>query len=84
MQYINSNSFYIALLKPPPLKTPLYSTTLFYTKSIVFFKVVMLPFSYNIKKRPLKALLNIINIKKKRLVVFNINSSIDFNLGLLP
>jgi len=65
MRYINSNSFYIALLKPPPLKTPLYFTALSYTKSIILSKVIILFFSYNIKKRPLKALFNIINIKKK-------------------
>ena len=62
MRYINGDSFYIALLKLSPLKTLLYFTTLSYTKSIIFFKVFIFPFSYNIRERPLKALFNIINI----------------------
>ena len=44
----------------------------------------MPPFSYSIKKRPLRVLFNIINIKKKRTAAFNINLSIGFNLNLLP
>jgi len=72
------------LLEPPPLKTLLYSTTLSYTKSIVFSKVIIPPFGYSIKEKPLRALLNIINIKKKRTAAFNISSSVGFNLNLLP
>jgi len=41
-------------------------------------------FSYSVKERPLGALFNIINIKKKRTAAFNISLSIGFNLGLLP
>ena len=83
MQYINSNGFYIVLLKLLPLETLLYSTTLFYVKSIIFFKVPIFPSNHNIRERPLGALLNIINIKRKYTVVFNISLSISFNLGLL-
>jgi len=72
------------LLEPPPLKTPLYFTALSYTKSIIFSKVIMPPFSYNIKERLLRVLLNIINIKKKRTVAFNISLSVNLNLNLLP
>ena len=72
------------MLEPPPLETLLYFTTLSYTKSIVFSKVVMPLFSYSIKKRPLKVLFNIINIKKKYTAAFNISLSINFNLSLLP
>jgi uncharacterized protein with PQ loop repeat len=43
----------------------------------------MFPSGYNIRERPLGALPDIINIKKKRTAAFNISSSIDFNLGLL-
>jgi len=84
MRYINSDSSYIALLEPPPLETPLYSTTLSYTKSIVFSRVFTFPSSYSVRERPLGALPNIINIKKKRIAAFNISLSISFNLGLLP
>jgi hypothetical protein len=84
MQQINSNSFCIASLELLPLETLLYSTALSYTKSIVFFRVPMFPSSHNIRERPLGALPNIINIKKKRTAAFNISSSINFNLGLLP
>ena len=83
MWYINNNSFYIALLKPPPLKNPLYSTALSYIKSIIFSRVIIPPFSHNIKERPLGVLFNIINIKKKYTTAFNISLSIGFNLGLL-
>ena len=84
MRHINSNSFYIALLKLLPLETLLYFTALFYIKSIIFFRVLIFPFSYNIKERPLRALPNIINIRKKYIAAFNISSSVGFNLGLLP
>ena len=84
MQYINGDSFYIALLKLLPLETPLYFTALSYTKSIIFFKVLIFPSSYNIRERPLGALPNIINIRKKRIVAFNISLSVGFNSGLLP
>jgi len=50
MQYIDSNSSYIALLEPPPLKTPLYSTALSHIKSIILSKIIMPFFSYSIKK----------------------------------
>jgi hypothetical protein len=83
MQQINSNGFCIALLKLLPLETLLYSTALSHTKSIVFFKVYIFPSGYNIRERPLGALPNIINIKKKHTAVFNISSSVGFNLGLL-
>ena len=83
MQHINGDSFCIALLELLPLETLLYSTTLSYTKSIIFFRVFMFPSGYNIKKRPLKALPDIINIKKKYTVAFDINLSVGFNLGLL-
>ena len=83
MQHINSNSFCIALLKLSPLETLLYSTTLFYIKSIYFFRVLIFPFGYSIREKPLGALPNIINIRKKCIVAFDISSSINFNLGLL-
>ena len=83
MRYINSDGFYIALLKLLPLETLLYSTALSHAKSIVFFKVIMFLFSYSIKEKLLGVLPNIINIKKKYIVAFNISLSIDFNLGLL-
>ena len=83
MRYIDSNSFYIALLEPSPLETLLYFTALSYAKSIVFFKVPIFPSSYSVRERPLGALPNIINIKKKYIAAFNISSSINFNLGLL-
>ena len=67
-----------------PLETILYSTALSHAKSIIFYKVVILPSSYNVKEIPLGALLNIINIKKKYIAVFNISLSIGFSLGLLP
>jgi hypothetical protein len=84
MQQINNNSFYIASLELSPLETLLYFTALFYAKSIVFSRVPIFPSSYSVRERPLGALPDIINIKKKHTVAFNINSSIDFNLGLLP
>ena len=84
MRYINSNSFCIALLELLPLETLLYFTTLFYAKSIIFFKVFIFPFSYNIREKPSGALPNIINIKKKCIVAFNISLSVGFNSGLLP
>ena len=83
MRYINSDSFYIALLELLPLETLLYFTALSYAKSIIFFKVLMFPSGYSIRERPLGALFNIINIKKKRIVAFDISSSVSFNLGLL-
>ena len=83
MQYINGDGFYIALLKLLFLETLLYFTALSYIKSIVFFRVFIFPFSYNIKERSLGALPNIINIRKKCIVVFDISLSISFNLGLL-
>ena len=83
MQHINGDSFCIALLELLLLETLLYSTALFYVKSIIFFRVLIFPFSHNIKKRPLGALPDIINIKKKYIVVFNISSSVGFNSGLL-
>jgi len=84
MRHINSNSFCIASLEPPPLETLLYFTALFYTKSIIFFKITISPFSHSVKERLLRALFNIINIKKKHITPFNISLSISFNLGLLP
>ena len=83
MRHINSNGSYIALLEPPPLETLLYSTTLSYTKSIVFSRVFTFPSGYSIRERPLGALPNIINIKKKRTAAFNISLSVGFNLNLL-
>ena len=65
------------------LKTLLYFTTLFYAKSIIFFKVPIFPSGYSVRERPLGALPDITNIKKKRTAAFNISSSIGFNLGLL-
>jgi hypothetical protein len=43
----------------------------------------MFPSSYNIRERPLRALPDITNIKKKYTAAFNINLSVNFNLGLL-
>ena len=83
MRYINGDSFYIALLKLLLLETLLYFTALSYIKSIVFFRVFMFPFSHSIKERPLRALPDIINIRKKHIVAFDISSSVSFNLGLL-
>ena len=84
MQYINGDGFYIVLLELSPLETLLYSTALFYAKSIIFFRVFIFPSSYNIRERPLKALPNIINIRKKYIAAFNISLSVGFNSGLLP
>jgi hypothetical protein len=83
MRQINNNGFCIASLKLSPLEILLYFTALSYAKSIVFFKVPMFPSSHSVRERPLGALPDIINIKKKRTAAFNISSSIDFNLGLL-
>jgi hypothetical protein len=83
MRYINGDGSYIASLEPSPLETLLYSTALSYTKSIVFSRVVIFPSSYSIRERPLGALSNITNIRKKRTVAFDISSSIGFNLNLL-
>ena len=83
MRYIDSNSFYIALLEPSPLETLLYFTALSHAKSIVFFRVPMFPSSYSIRERPLEALSDITNIKKKCIAVFNISLFINFNLDLL-
>jgi hypothetical protein len=84
MRHINGDGFYIASLEPSPLETLLYSTALSYTKSIVFSRVPMFPFGYSIRERPLGALPNIINIRKKRIAAFDIGLSVSFNLGLLP
>ena len=84
MRYINGDGFYIAWLEPSPLETPLYSTTLSYTKSIIFSRVIIFPSSYSIRERPLGALPNITNIRKKRTAAFNISLSVSFSLGLLP
>jgi len=84
MRYINGDGFYIALLELSPLETLLYSTTLSYIKSIIFSRVFIFPSSYSVRKRPLRALPDIINIKKKRTAAFNISLSVSFNLGLLP
>ena len=84
MRHINSNSFCIALLELLLLETLLYFTVLSHIKSIVFFRVLMFPFGHRIKERPLGALPNIINIRKKCTAVFNISLSIGFNSGLLP
>jgi hypothetical protein len=43
----------------------------------------MFPSGHSVRERPLGALPDIINIRKKRTAAFDINSSIDFNLGLL-
>jgi len=43
----------------------------------------MFPSGYSVRERPLGALPNIINIRKKRTAAFNISLSIGFNLGLL-
>jgi len=83
MWHINGNGFYIASLEPLPLETLLYSTALSHIKFIILFRVFMFPSSYNIRERPLGALPDIINIKKKRIAAFNISLSISFNLGLL-
>jgi len=83
MRHINSDGFYIASLEPSLLETLLYSTTLSYAKSIIFSRVFKFPSGYSVRERPLGALPNIINIKKKRTAAFNISLSISFNLGLL-
>jgi hypothetical protein len=83
MQQINSNSFCIALLELSLLETPLYSTALSHAKSIVFFKVPIFPSGHSVRERPLRALPDIINIRKKCTAAFNISSFVDFNLGLL-
>ena len=83
MRHINSNNFYIVLLKPSLLETLLYSTALFHAKSIIFSKVPIFPSSHSIRERLLGALPDITNIKKKYTAVFNIGSSVSFNLGLL-
>ena len=83
MWHINSDGFYIALLKLLLLETLLYSTALFHIKSIIFFRVLIFPSSYSVKERPLGALPNIINIKKKCIIAFDISLSVGFNLGLL-
>jgi len=83
MRHINGDGSYIASLELSPLETLLYSTTLSYTKSIVFSRVIILPSSYSVRERPLGALPNIINIRKKRTAAFAISLSVGFNLGLL-
>jgi hypothetical protein len=83
MWQINSDSFCIALLELSLLETLLYSTALSHVKSIIFFRVPIFPSSYSVRERPLRALPDIINIKKKYTAAFDISSSIDFNLGLL-
>jgi hypothetical protein len=83
MWQINSDSFCIALLELSLLETLLYSTALSHVKSIIFFRVPIFPSSYSVRERPLRALPDIINIKKKYTAAFYISSSIDFNLGLL-
>ena len=83
MQYINGDGFCIALLELLPLEILLYSTALSYVKSIVFFRVFIFLSGHSVKERPLGALPDIINIRKKCIVAFDISSSIDFNLGLL-
>ena len=65
------------------METILYSITLSHIKSIVFYRVVMLPSSHSIKEIPLGALPNITNIRKKRMVVFDTSLSVGFSLGLL-
>ena len=84
MQHINSNSSCIASLGLSPLETILYSTALSYAKSIVFYRVVILPSGYSVREIPLGALPDITNIRKKCIAVFNISLSVGFNLGLLP
>ena len=83
MQYINSDSSYIASLGLLPLEIILYFTALSYAKSIIFYKVVMLPSSHSVKETLLGALPNITNIRKKRTAVFNTSLSVGFSLGLL-
>ena len=83
MRHINGDGFCIALLKPSPLETLLYFTALSHIKSIIFFRVLIFPSSHSIKERPLGALPDIINIRKKRTVAFDISLSIGFNSGLL-
>src|SRR6266568_7226193 len=84
MQYINGNSSCIASLGLSPLETILYSTALSHTKSIVFYRVVILPSGYGVRETPLGALPNIINIRKKCTAVFDTSLSVGFSLGLLP
>ena len=43
----------------------------------------MFPSGYGVRERPLGALPDIINIKKKYIAAFNISLSVNFNLGLL-
>ena len=43
----------------------------------------MFPSSYSVRERPLGALPDIINIRKKYTVAFDISLSVGFNLGLL-
>ena len=83
MWYINGDGSCIALLGLSPLETILYSTALSYAKSIVFYRVVMLPFGYSVRETLLGALPDIINIKKKCIAAFDISLSIGFNLGWL-
>ena len=71
------------MLELLPLENLLYSIALSYIKSIIFSKVIIFPSGYSIKERPLEALPDIINIRKKCIVAFNISLSIGFNLGLL-
>ena len=72
-----------SLIRTITFRNLLYSTTLSYIKSIVFFKVIIFPSSHNIRERPLGVLFNIINIEKKYIAAFDISLSINFNLGLL-
>jgi hypothetical protein len=83
MQQINGNGFCIALLELSSLEILLYFTALSHAKSIVFSRVPMFPSGHNVRERPLGALPDIINIRKKHTAAFNISSSVDFNLGLL-
>ena len=43
----------------------------------------MFPSGYSVRERPLGALPDILNIRKKYIVAFNISLSAGFNLGLL-
>ena len=83
MQHIDSNGFCIAWLESSPLEILLYSTALSYAKSIVFSRVFMFPSGHSVRERPLGALPDITNIKKKYTAAFDISLSISFNLGLL-
>jgi hypothetical protein len=84
MRHIDGDGFCIASLEPSPLETPLYSTALSHAKSIVFSRVPMFPSGHGVRERPLGALPDITNIRKKRTAAFDIGSSVSFNLGLLP